>query len=153
MHRSRYVSMAHCPHDGSQIPEGQLAAGLSKQAIYGAQVTQSRTPERKHPALGPCAAPCTQKLEDATAHRNKSSPLPESCCPAQRSRDFPNRDSRCACGRVPVGFSSRYLASRSRCRGRVQRFASATCRPQLLRAISFPLHRQAEDAAHAPSSV
>jgi len=55
--------------------------------------------------------------------------LPQSCCPAQIALDLPNRDSRRACGRVPFGFSSRYLASRSRCRRRVQRFASATCRP------------------------
>src|SRR6266849_9997977 len=94
MHRSLYVPMPHRPHDGSQVPgshknpsavimpgtikdqffrKGGLLPGLSKQAIYGIQVTRSRTLRRKHPALRSCAAPCTQELEDATAHRNKSS--------------------------------------------------------------------------------
>src|SRR5215469_16795259 len=127
MHGSLYVSMTHCAHDSSQVPgshkdpsavvmtgtiENQffrkpgLLPRLSKQAIDGAQVTRSRTLGRKHPAFCPCAAPCTQELEDAAAHRYKSPVLPESCCPAQRSRDFPNRDLRCACGRVPFGSSS-----------------------------------------------
>ena len=170
MHCSLYVSMAHCPHDRSQVPGSHKNPGavvmagtikdqffrktgllprVPKQSIYGAQVTRSRTLGRKHPAFRPCATPCTQELQDATAHRNKSS---EFCCPARRSRDFPNRDFRCACGRVLFGFSSRYPASRSRCHGIVHAFADATRRPRLPLVISFPLHRQAEDAAHAPSS-
>jgi hypothetical protein len=79
--------------------------------------------------------------------------LPKSCYPARRSRDFPYRDFHCACGRVLFGFSSRYPAARSRCHGIVRAFADATRRPRLPLIISFPLHRQAEDAAHAPSSL
>jgi len=45
--------------------------------------------------------------------------LPVFCSPARRSRDFPNRDFRCARGRVPFGFSSRCRASRSRCHERI----------------------------------
>src|SRR6516165_11557202 len=38
-------------------------------------MTRSGTVGRKHPAVLSCAAPCTQKLKDATAHGNKSSPF------------------------------------------------------------------------------
>jgi hypothetical protein len=83
MHRSTSQSLHlddHRSHDGSQVPSSHenpsavVMAGtvkdqffrktrslprLSKQAIYGAQVTGSRTLGRKHPAFRPCAAPCT----------------------------------------------------------------------------------------------
>src|SRR6266571_1877754 len=52
-----------------------LLPSLSKQTIYGAQVTRSRTLRRKDPALRLCAAVRTQELEDATAHGKQSSPF------------------------------------------------------------------------------
>jgi hypothetical protein len=74
-----------------------------------------------------------------------------SCYRERRSDDFPSRGSRCACSRVLFDFSFPYHASRSRYRGRVPAFAGATCRLKRLPAISFPLRRPDEDAAHAPS--
>ena len=38
-----------------------------------------------------------------------------SCCQAQRSHDFPNRDSRYACSRAPVGFSFPFSSNRRGC--------------------------------------
>src|SRR5215469_9188425 len=94
MHRGFYISMAHCPHDGSQIPGSHknpsavIMAGtiknqfsrkrgllpcFSKQAIDGAQVTRSRSVGRKHPPFRSCAAAPTQNFENTTAHWDKSS--------------------------------------------------------------------------------
>lgn len=96
MHRSLYVSMPHCPHDGSQAAgpgkdssavvmagtikdqffrKASLLPRLTEQTIYRTQVTRSRALRRKHPALGPCSAACTQKIADAPAHWNKSPTL------------------------------------------------------------------------------
>ena len=150
MHRSLYVSMAHCPHDGSQVPGSHenpsavvmagtikdqffrktgLLPRLSKQVIYGAEVTRRRALGGKNPAFLSLCHTVHVKARRRDDSSEQVVALSESCCPAQRSHDVSNQDCRCACGRAPVRSSSRYLASRSRCRGRVQRFASATCRP------------------------
>src|SRR5215471_14158272 len=94
VHRGFYVSMAHCPHDGSQVPgphenpctvvmpgtiknellrKAGLAASRPEQAIDGAQMPGRGTAGRKHPAVYSRATACTQKLDDTTAHGHKSS--------------------------------------------------------------------------------
>jgi hypothetical protein len=126
--------MAGTINKGPVPSEGRLAAEpLETDDLWSTgDPKQNASTERPSP-------PSLCRSAHARARRRDGSwepvvALPESCCPAQRSPDFPNRDFRCACGRVPFGFSSRYLASRSRCLGRVQRFASASCRPWLLQA-------------------
>lgn len=173
MHRSLYVSMAHCPHDHGQVPgshkdssavvmagtikdqflrEAGLLPSLSKQAIRLSIGDPQQNAWKETPSLPPLCHTVYARAPGRDGSSEQVVFLPEFCCPARRSCDFPNRDFRCARGRVPFGFSSRYPASRSRCHERVHAFADATCRPRLPLVISFPLHRQAEDAAHAPSS-
>src|SRR5262245_42896043 len=96
MHRSLYVAMPHCPHDGSEVPSSHenpsavvmtgaikdqffrktsFLTRLSKQAINGAEMPRSSALGWKYPAFGLCATPNPQEFEDAPTHRNKSSPF------------------------------------------------------------------------------